>query len=140
MNYLERHKIFIKKPFVQGAYAFPAEDAEGYCIFYDNKTKKCAVHPVKPETCKAGPVTFDINLGDRKIEWYLKMETICRLAARLYENGELFQRHLKIAKKEINRLVRELDSAALKAILKIEETETFKIGEDVLAEDVLEKL
>lgn len=140
MDYLKKQKISTKNPFVQEIYTFPAEDAEGYCIFYDKKTQKCTVHPVKPETCKAGPVTFDINVRNRKIEWYLKMETLCGLAGRLYENGELFQRHLKIAKKEIRRLVRELDSAALKAILKIEEAETFKLGEDVLAEEVLEKL
>jgi len=139
MDYLEKEKISIKKPFVQETYAFPTEDAEGYCIFYDKKSKKCSVHPVKPETCKAGPVTFDINVQDGKIEWYLKMETICQLARRLYENGELFQKHLKIAKKEIRHLIRELDPVSLKAILKIEEPETFKIGEDVLTEEDLKE-
>jgi len=98
------------------------------------------VHSVKPETCVAGPVTFYINLQTGKIEWFLKSERICSLAGVLYKDKEALERHLSLAKKELQRLVRELDAEALCAILKIEEPETFKIGEDSLNPEVLGKL
>ncbi len=28
---------------------------EGFCIFFDKKTKECKIHPVKPERCKEWP-------------------------------------------------------------------------------------
>jgi len=73
-KYLKEHRIHLETPFAQARYTFPREDKKGYCIFYEGKTKKCLVHPVKPETCVAGPVTFDINMKTQKIEWHLKKE------------------------------------------------------------------
>jgi Fe-S-cluster containining protein len=139
-DYLKRKGISIENPFAKTAYTFPREDTEGYCVFYDKKTKKCRIHPVKPETCVAGPITFDLNMKTRKIEWYLKMEKICPLAGILYKNKEALQKHLESAKKEVARLVRELSSGALKAILKIDEPETFKIDEDKIENVVYKKL
>jgi Fe-S-cluster containining protein len=138
--YLKEHKICIDNPFVRAAYTFPNEDAEGYCILYDKKTRNCQVQSVKPETCVAGPITFDINTESQKIEWYLKTEKICPLAGKLNKNEPILKRHLESAKKEIVRLVRELNAEALRTILKIEEPETFKIGEDNMGKDVLSKL
>ena len=138
--YLKEQKIPIDSPFVQTSYVFPTEGAEGYCIFYDKKTRKCLIHPVKPETCVAGPITFDINVKNRKIEWHLKMEKICALAGVLYKDKAMLKKHLDSAKREILKLVSELDSEALKAILKIEEPETFKIDEDNIGKDTLDKL
>lgn len=114
---------------MQADYVFPREDEEGYCVFHEKETKKCIIHPVKPETCVAGPITFDVNPKTGKIEWYLKMEKICPLAGKLYRNTKMLETHLKSAKKEILRLIRQLDAKALNAILKIEEPETFKIDE-----------
>jgi len=62
------------------------------------------------------------------------------LAGRLYADKERLARHQALAKKEILRLVKQLDAEALKAILKIEEPETFKIAEDNLEKAVLAKL
>jgi hypothetical protein len=139
-GYLKSQAFSVENPFVQKVYTFPREDAEGYCIFYDRQTKQCLVHSVKPETCVAGPITFYLNMKTRKIEWYLKMGRICRLAGKLWEDERALKEHLKLAKREILRLVRELDLEALKALLKIEEPETFKIEEDELEEEVLKKL
>jgi len=138
--HLKDHEICIEDPFIQTSYTFPKEDAEGYCIFYDRKTSKCLVHPVKPETCVAGPITFDINVKSEKIEWYLKIEKTCPLAEALYRNEEALQKHGELAKKEILRVVSELDTEALKAILKIEEPETLKIDEEKIGKDILSKL
>jgi hypothetical protein len=139
-EYLKEQKFNVENPFTQEAYAFPREDAEGYCIFYDKKTKKCQIHAVKPETCTAGPITFDINVKNKKIEWYVKMEKICQLAGAIGKNNKTFEKHLESAKREILKLVSDLDSESLRAILKIEEPETFKIGKDNVGNDILDKL
>jgi len=138
--YLKEHKVPIKNPFVQAAYTFPRETAGEYCVFYDKKTIKCRIHPVKPETCVAGPITFDINRKTQKIEWYLKMEKICPLVGKLYKNQPILNKHLESAKKEILRLVSELKPKALQAILEREEPETVKIDEDNIEDNILNKL
>ena len=138
--YLRANKIGVKNPFVEADYVFPRLVADGYCVFHDKKTRKCLIHPVKPETCVAGPITFDIRTDTSKIEWFIKMDKICQLAGRVYVDEALLQKHLASAKKEISTLVEELDSEALGAILKKEEPETFKISEDILRKSVLNKL
>ncbi len=140
-QFLKTQKNLIENQlFEDSEYSFPREDNEGYCVFNDRKTGKCKIHPVKPETCVAGPITFDINKQNGKIEWYLKKETVCPLAGKLFKNADMFKKHFESAKREILCLISELDSQALKAILKIEEPETFKIGEDPLEYCILNKL
>lgn len=139
-HYLKEKRIHIADPFVKTEYVFPKLNADGYCVFQDNKTRKCLIHSVKPETCVAGPITFDINVKTGKIEWYVKMETLCHLAGVVYENKELLKKHLASAKKEIRRLVKELDVEDLRAILKKQEPETFKIDEEAADKKVLNKL
>ena len=139
-NYLRREGIKIETPFEKTMYLFPKENEDGNCIFFNKDTGKCIIHLVKPETCVSGPVTFDINLKTGKIEWFLKMERICPLAGALYKDKEAFLRHLEPAKREIITLVHELNPEELSAILKIEEPETFKIGEDELDPKILAKL
>jgi hypothetical protein len=89
---------------------------------------------------RKGPITFDINLRTRKVEWYLKKEGICTLAQKLYDNADLFKGHFEAAKAEILHLICELDSDSLRAILKIEEPQTFKIGENDLLGEILKKI
>jgi Fe-S-cluster containining protein len=139
-DYLQEHKIQIAHPFVDEAYSFPAVDTLGFCVFYCRDTKKCLVHPVKPETCRAGPITFDINRGTQEIEWYLKTADICMLAPALQRDGTAFKAHFEVARAELLRLICELDSGALRAILKIEEPQTGKIGQDGLPKEAQEKL
>jgi Fe-S-cluster containining protein len=140
MEYLREHKISIEKPFVQLLYVFPRETDDGYCVFRDKKTRKCLVHAVKPETCVAGPITFDINKKTKKIEWHIKMEKICPLAGVVYKDKRLLEKHLVSAKREIQRFVRDLDVEALKAILEIAEPETFKVAENNVAKNILDNL
>lgn len=139
-THLQKQKIPIKNPFAKAHYAYPKEDREKYCIFNDRKTGKCQIHAVKPETCVAGPITFDINTQTQKIEWHLKKESICPLAGKLQGDKARLGEHLTLAKNEINRLVKGLDAEALRAILKIEEPDTFKIAEDNAENLVLSKL
>jgi Fe-S-cluster containining protein len=138
--YLREYAIEIDMPFAEEDYVFPREQASGYCVFRNGKTGKCVVHAVKPETCVSGPVTFDINVRSGKIEWFLKMDRICDLAGVVAQDRELLEMHLVSAKRETGRLVKQLGGEALKAILKKDEPETFKIDEDDAAGDVLDKL
>jgi len=139
-DYLKAKNIAIEKPFEKNVYSFPRETEDNCCIFLDKSTKKCKIHHKKPETCVAGPVTFDINLKNGRIEWFLKTEKICPLAGALVRDKRALERHLVSAKREILNLVHDLDGEALSAILKIEEPDTFKIDEKDLNTKVLAKL
>jgi Fe-S-cluster containining protein len=133
--YLKREHIPIADAFAKTEYVFPREKPDGYCVFCDAKAGKCLVHPVKPETCVAGPITFDMNKRSGRVEYYIKMEKICQLAAVVYRDKELLEKHLESAKKEIVRLVDGLTREQLEAILKKDESETFKIDEDPIGRD-----
>ncbi|MEM0254064.1 MAG: YkgJ family cysteine cluster protein [Candidatus Bathyarchaeia archaeon] len=136
-QYLGTNGIEIRDPFVHGEYVFPREDNEGYCIFFDRKTRRCIIQPVKPETCVAGPITFDVNFEECRIEWYLKMEKICPLAGIIYVNKAEFDKHFETARREILQLLRDLPLNELKIILKREEPDTFKIGDEPIPWDIL---
>lgn len=138
-QYLKAQGIEVKDAFIREEYTFPRESPEGYCIFYDKESRKCLIHNVKPETCVAGPVTFDINLDKGIIEWYLKMEKICPLAGIMYREKDIFKRHFEAAKREILQLLEGLTLKELVVILKRDEPETFKIGEDSLPQHLLHK-
>lgn len=139
-DYLAKQKISLKQPFAKQHYSYPAVDEHTFCKFLNKETGKCMVHPVKPETCRAGPVTFDVNFATQKVEWFLKKSEICSFAKTLYENKAAFKTHFEIAKQELMHLVCELDPEELRAIVKIEEPCTFKIGEDDLPVEVAKKL
>jgi uncharacterized protein len=139
-DYLKTHEIRVEKPFSQESYSFPCVDKLGFCVFYNKDMGKCMVHLVKPETCRAGPVTFDINRKSGKVEWYLKKASICAFAGVLYADDASFKEHFRVAREELLRLICELDTKALWAVLKIEEPQTFKIGEEVLPKEVSDKL
>jgi len=138
-DYLLAQGLRVDNPFETTEYVFPRETGDGFCVFFDEETRKCQVYSVKPETCVAGPITFDINLQTGKIEFYLKFERICPLAGSLKKNQIALEKHLSSAKRELLTLVGELDAEALSAILKIDESETRKIGEALLSKEVLER-
>lgn len=139
-EYIESNKIQITKPFETKQYSYPVTDENLYCKLFNKQTGKCSVHPVKPETCRAGPVTFDINFKTKKLEFFLKKSKICALAGLLHETPDMFTAHYEAAKPEIRQLVEELSADELRAIVKIEEPDTFKVGEENLSEAVVKKL
>ena len=139
-KYIKEQSIPFTSPFVDEEYSHPIADENGFCTFYDKGTRKCRVHPVKPETCRAGPVTFDINLKTRKVDFYLKTAELCAFAGVLYEDKAGLMKHLEAAKEEILQLILNLDADALKNILNIPEPQTFKIDENDLPKEVMKKL
>lgn len=138
--YLEKQKIAIKKPFNKEQYSYPSVDDKVFCAFLDKQTQRCVVHPVKPETCVSGPITFDINFQTKKVEWFIKKRELCAFAGVLYDNKAALKDHFEVAKKELTRLICELNPEELKVIVKIPEPLTFKIGEDDLPAEVVKKL
>jgi uncharacterized protein len=139
-EYMDLQKISITGVFVDGEYSHPSSDSTGICVFYNKDTKRCLIHTVKPETCMAGPITFDINLKTGKVEFYLKKSCICTFAAVLYQNKVSLKLHLEAAKAEITRLIVEIAPEDLKAILTIPEPETFKVDENELPQEIVQKL
>jgi Fe-S-cluster containining protein len=139
-EYLKKQKINVEKPFSKESYSYPSVDEQVLCIFNSKETKKCLVHSVKPETCRAGPITFDINFKTKKVEYFLKKSEICAYAGELFKNKAAFNDHFEVAKKEIIRLIKELDADELRVLMKIEEPQTFKVGEDDLPIEVVRKL
>ena len=138
--HLRKNGVAIGQIFEKRGYVFPVLDEVGFCVFYEKKTKRCKVHEVKPETCVAGPVTFDINYQTGKVEWFLKTAEICALAGKLDRDREQLAVHLKIARQRLLELINRLDAESLRVILKIEEPQTFKIGEETLATGVAKRL
>jgi uncharacterized protein len=99
--------------------------ADGTCILCNGS--RCAIHTIKPETCRAGPFTFDVK-GD-VIEIFLKYESICPVVRLLEEEPEAYEHHFALAKKSITHLVANLTEEELAAICRIEEPETVKVAE-----------
>ena len=95
------------------------------CIFCNGN--KCSIHAIKPETCRAGPFTFDVK-GD-VIEIFMKYEAACPVVWLLKEVPEAYQCQFDVAKKTITHLVRHLSEEELDAICRIGEPETEKVAE-----------
>jgi hypothetical protein len=139
-EYLKKQKINIAEPFAKNDYSYPAVDEDIYCRLFSRQTGKCMVHPVKPETCVSGPITFDINFKTKKVEWFLKTSELCAYAGGLYKNKAAFEEHFEVAKKQISALIKQLSADELRVIVKIDEPQTFKVGEDDLPTEVVKKL
>jgi Fe-S-cluster containining protein len=139
-KYIQDQKIDLKDPFAQNEYSYPAVDEEIYCRLFNKSTGKCMVHPVKPETCVAGPVTFNINFCTKKVEWFLKTKELCAFAGVLFEDKAAFKEHFEVAKRQILTLIAQLGADELRALMKIDEPMTFKFAEDDLPKDVVKKL
>jgi hypothetical protein len=108
----------------RGYYAVKARE-DGTCIFCNGN--RCSIHTIKPETCRAGPFTFDVR--DQVIEIFLKNETICPVVRLLKEVPEAYQYQFGRATTSITRLVANLTDEELAAISTVDEPETVKVAE-----------
>ncbi len=139
-EFLDQQKIKVEEPFTNEKYSYPSVDETLLCKFNSKETKRCMVHAVKPETCRAGPITFDINFKTKKVQYFLKKSGICAYAGELYKNKAAFNDHFEIAKKEIMQLIKELTADELRELMKIDEPQTFKVAEEDLPIKVAKKL
>jgi Fe-S-cluster containining protein len=97
----------------------------GECVLSENG--KCRIHAFKPETCRAGPFTFDVH-GDR-IVMYLKQETICPVVRLLKESPDAYRQQYALAVQSITHLVQNLTEDEISVICQIDEPETEKVAE-----------
>ena len=95
------------------------------CVLYSDG--KCSIHSIKPETCRAGPFTFDIR--DDKIEIFLKFERLCPIVRVLKEVPEAYNQQYLRAIEHISNLVSGLSEPELEAICQIDEPLTEKVAE-----------
>ncbi|WP_321508510.1 YkgJ family cysteine cluster protein [uncultured Methanoregula sp.] len=126
----ERIAIILKKGdflhcIEKDGYHFIRSKANGECCLQRNG--KCQIHDFKPETCRAGPFTFDVK-GDT-IEIFLKFESICPIVRLLKEIPEAYEQQYNRAVTHITRLVSLLPEDELEVICRIDEPETEKVGE-----------
>lgn len=111
--------------FGKGGYRYVKTKHDGTCMLQDGR--KCTIHAVKPETCIAGPFTFDVD-GDT-IRIFLKFESICPLVRLLKEVPDAYTQQYDAAVRSITRLVSNLTGDELDAICRIDEPETEKVAE-----------
>ncbi|OPY47081.1 MAG: Flagellin N-methylase [Methanosaeta sp. PtaU1.Bin016] len=98
---------------------------DGFCILFQDG--RCSVHSIKPETCVAGPFTFDMLGATLRI--FLKRESICPMVRILKADKLAYDWLFEVSKEMIIDLVRALPASELEEILKIEEPETDLVAE-----------
>ena len=105
---------------------------DGFCILF--KDGGCSIHSFKPETCVAGPFTFDMD-GPR-LQIFLKEESLCPMVRILKADRKAYDELFDISVKQIVALVEALPAAELEEVLKIEEPETELVAEIDLPERI----
>lgn len=98
---------------------------DGFCVLFQDG--KCSIHSIKPETCVAGPFTFDIK-GDT-LQIFIKRESICPMVRFLKANRKAYDGLFEISVEKIMDLVNSVPEAEMAEILKIEEPETDLVAE-----------
>lgn len=112
-------------------YACLAGREDGMCVMFERG--RCRIHTVKPETCRAGPFTFD--LAGSVLEIWLKQDHICPLAGLLRGEPEAYARLFAVAREELVRLAQSLSPGELDIICRIPEPDTDKVAEIPLGDD-----
>jgi Fe-S-cluster containining protein len=102
---------------------------DGFCVLFQDG--KCSIHSIKPETCVAGPFTFDIVGDDLQI--FLKRESICPMVRFLKSNRQAYDGLFEAAVDKIMHLLANIPSSEMAEILKIEEPETDLVAKIRLA-------
>ena len=98
---------------------------DGFCVlFLDGK---CSIHSIKPETCVAGPFTFDIK--ENVLQIFIKRESICPMVRFLKANRKAFDGLFETSVERIMELVNSVPPLEMAEILKIDEPETDLVAE-----------
>ena len=131
----ERIEILLKNGVAKDAVEFAGYKRlrlkqDGFCVLFQNG--KCSIHTIKPETCVAGPFTFDIE--DNVLQIFLKRESICPMVRYLKANRKAYDGLFETAVEKIMHLVKNVPASEMAEILKIEEPETDLVAEIKLGE------
>lgn len=103
---------------------------DGFCVLFHEG--KCSIHSIKPETCVAGPFTFDIK--DGKLQIFLKRESICPMVRFLKADRKAYDGMFETAVEKITDLVKAVAHDEMAEILKIDEPETDLVAEIALSD------
>jgi hypothetical protein len=88
---------------------------------------RCTCHGIKPETCQAGPFTFDVAGGTIRI--FLKHASICPIVRLLKEEPGAYRQQYERAAENIENLVIHLPDKEIEAINQIDEPDTELVAE-----------
>ena len=98
---------------------------DGFCVLF--RDGKCSIHDIKPETCVAGPFTFDIE--DDMLQIFLKRESICPMVRFLRANRKAYDALFETSVEKIMDLIRSVPEEEMAQILQIDESETDLVAE-----------
>ena len=98
---------------------------DGTCIMMQDG--KCTIHDIKPETCRAGPFTFDVV--DDHVQIFLKLESICPVVGLFKEVPSAYNLQYEQSVRNIAHLVSNLSREELVVISRIDEPDTEKVAE-----------
>jgi len=98
---------------------------DGFCVLF--RDGKCSIHDIKPETCVAGPFTFDIK-GDM-LQIFLKRESICPMVRFLRANRKAYDALFETSVEKIMDLMRSVPEEEMAQILQIDEPQTDLVAE-----------
>ena len=98
---------------------------DGFCVPF--RDGKCSIHDIKPETCVAGPFTFDIE-GDM-LQIFLKRESICPMVRFLRANRKAYDALFETSVEKIMDLIRSVPEEEMAQILQIDEPQTDLVAE-----------
>jgi len=103
---------------------------DGFCVLFQDG--KCSIHSFKPETCVAGPFTFDIK--DNVLQIFLKRENICPMVRFLKANRKAYDGLFETSVEKIIHLIKNTPASEMAEILKIEEPDTDLVAEIPLSD------
>ena len=103
---------------------------DGFCVLF--RDGKCSIHDIKPETCVAGPFTFDIE--DDMLQIFLKRESICPMVRFLRANRKAYDALFETSVEKIMDLIRSVPEEEMAQILQIDEPQTDLVAEIRLEE------
>ncbi len=131
----ERIDILIKNGVAESAVEFAGYKRlrlkqDGFCVLFQDG--KCSIHSFKPETCVAGPFTFDIK--DNVLQIFLKRENICPMVRFLKANRKAYDGLFETSVEKIMHLIKNTPASEMAEILKIEEPETDLVAEIPLSD------
>jgi hypothetical protein len=126
----ERIDILLKNGVEFAGYKRLCLKQDGFCVLFQNG--KCSIHSIKPETCVAGPFTFDIK--DKVLQIFLKRESICPMVRFLKANRKAYDGLFETSVENIMHLVNSVPASEMAEILKIEEPETDLVAEIQLSD------
>ena len=98
---------------------------DGFCVLFQGG--RCSIHSIKPETCVAGPFTFDMK--GSLLQIFLKKESICPMVRFLKADRKAYDELFDVSLEKILDLVKAVPALEMAEILKIEEPETDLVAE-----------